>query len=130
MNSPFLTALLLAILREHRPTVFAVAEGRRYDCLLEDLVLRSDRLDVRLQLAVQDGLALLLGQEDRLHQDVHVDALGLQRRRVVIAELDVLVVDLFELHQGQVRSAKPRPKHRRSSACVDPWRAEHAQMMV
>jgi len=69
-------------------------------------------LDVDRKCLVQDRHLLVSVKKNAVLHDVDEDLLALQMCLLVVAQGDVLVVDLFELHQSQVR---PAPNSYRSA---------------
>lgn len=70
---------------------------------LEDLILFALLFVVVLERLSQDGLLLGSVKKDGALYEVHVDELLLEALGLVLAQLDVLVVDLLELDQCEVR---------------------------
>ena len=58
---------------------------------------------VVLERLSQDGLLLRSVKKDGALYEVHVDELLLEALGLVLAQLDVLVVDLLELDESEVR---------------------------
>lgn len=70
---------------------------------IKDLILFALLFIIVLQRLSQDSLLLLSVKKDGAFHQVHVDELLLEALRLVLAQLDVLVVDLLKLDQGEVR---------------------------